>query len=55
MAPLKGRLKLMLEPIHIENLNPDVIVIKNLGSYNPENQNNYLKLYKQIDAHLGTP
>lgn len=38
----------------ISNLNPDVVVIKNLGSPSIENQNAYLNLYTEVGPHVNT-
>jgi DNA-binding transcriptional MerR regulator len=38
----------------VQNLEPDVIVINNLGEHSDQNQKNYLNLYSHIGPHVNT-
>ncbi|MGZ3770254.1 MAG: MerR family transcriptional regulator [Bdellovibrio sp.] len=38
----------------IKTINPDIIVIKNLGSHSKETQEAYLKLYSDVGPHVNT-
>ncbi|AZZ36267.1 transcriptional regulator [Bdellovibrio sp. qaytius] len=43
-----------LESKHIQKLQPDVIVINNLGEHSDQNQKNYLNLFSHIGPHVNT-
>lgn len=43
-----------LESKEIQNLQPDVIVINNLGEHSDKNQKNYLNLFSHIGPHVNT-